>query len=114
MANTQGFDSTETNYDAQIEWGYQKKTLSLSRKKSVPGSSGMDLPGEKKSREVLIEKAPGKFVDWNGKNWGTNARMSPQRLFAPCPIPGKRGQVSCCYQILLSFVLQLPVSPWQN
>ena len=83
-ANTQGFDSTTTTYDAQIEWGYQKKTLSISRKKTASdsGYSGMDLPGQSKSREFLIDEAPDKFDDWLYNNWGTTA-LASARIFGP-------------------------------
>ena len=37
-ANGEGFDSTTTTYDAQIEWGYQKQTLSISRDKTASDS----------------------------------------------------------------------------
>ena len=30
-ANVGGFDSGDTSYDAQVEWGYSQKTLSISR-----------------------------------------------------------------------------------
>ncbi|KAF3190630.1 hypothetical protein TWF788_008151 [Orbilia oligospora] len=81
-ANTEGFDSSDTNYDAQIEWGYQKQALSISRKKSASGSgySGMDLPGQSKSRTFLIDNAPGKFDDWVSNNWGTTA-LASARIF---------------------------------
>ena len=84
-ANEQGFDaSDEDKYDAQIEWGYEKKTLSITRKKSVSSSgySGMDLPGTSNSRDMLIDEAPGKFDDWVSAGWGTGA-LSSARIFGP-------------------------------
>ncbi|EPS40493.1 hypothetical protein H072_5643 [Dactylellina haptotyla CBS 200.50] len=83
-ANNEGFDSTDTKYDAQIEWGYQKQTLSISRQKSASGSgySGMDLPGQTKSRTYLIDEAPDKFDDWVSNNWGTTA-LASARIFGP-------------------------------
>lgn len=61
-ANQDGFDSTTTTYDAQVEWGYQQKTLSISRDKTatVSGYSGMDLPNQADSRKMLINDAPDK------------------------------------------------------
>lgn len=32
-ANEEGFDISDTNYEAQVDWGYNKMTLSLSNKK---------------------------------------------------------------------------------
>jgi hypothetical protein len=50
LANAQGFDINDSNYQAQVEWGYQNKTLSISNSKTdnKSGYSGMDLPFEKK------------------------------------------------------------------
>ncbi|KAF2729113.1 hypothetical protein EJ04DRAFT_77744 [Polyplosphaeria fusca] len=83
-ANGEGFDSTTTTYDAQIEWGYQKQTLSISRDKeaSDAGYSGMDLPGTSASRDMLINEAPDKFNDWLGNDWGTDT-LSVSRIYGP-------------------------------
>ncbi|KAF2418774.1 hypothetical protein EJ08DRAFT_49793 [Tothia fuscella] len=83
-AANEGFDSTTTTYDAQIEWGYQQKTLSISRKKtaSSSGYSGMDLPGTSNSRTIMINNAPDKFDDWLGNGWGTN-NLAISRLYGP-------------------------------
>lgn len=83
-ANNEGFDSTDTNYDAQIEWGYSKKTLSISNKDtySDAGYSGMDLPGKSNSRTMLIAKAPGKFENWLYNNWGTD-KLAVSRIYGP-------------------------------
>src|ERR1700709_765614 len=44
----EGFDADATTYEAQIEWGYEKQTLSIGRAKraSCAGCKGMDLPDE--------------------------------------------------------------------
>ncbi|KAF2259241.1 hypothetical protein CC78DRAFT_475961 [Lojkania enalia] len=83
-ANSQGFDSTTTTYDAQVEWGYQVQTLSISRKKSASdsGFSGMDLPGKKDSQEMLIDEAPDKFDDWLYNDWGTDT-LDVSRIYGP-------------------------------
>jgi hypothetical protein len=83
-ANNDGFDAGDVKYEAQVEWGYQKQTLSISRKKDVAESTNreMDLPGESNSRAVLIDKAPDKFDDWQGNNWGTS-RLAESRIFGP-------------------------------
>ncbi|PMD50970.1 uncharacterized protein K444DRAFT_706710 [Hyaloscypha bicolor E] len=73
-ANNEGFDSDTTKYDAQIEWGYQKLTLSISR--------GMDLPGTSRSRTLMINDAPDKFDNWLFNNWGTDA-LAVSRIFGP-------------------------------
>jgi hypothetical protein len=84
QANADGFDENDTAWDAQIEWGYQKQTLSISRKKSATksGYSGMDLPNQSDSRSLLINDAPDQFDDWNGNGWGTNL-LASSRIFGP-------------------------------
>jgi hypothetical protein len=83
-ANNDGFDSSNVKYEAQVEWGYQKQTLSISRKKNVEEStnSEMDLPGESKSRAMLIDEAPDKFDNWQVNNWGTSM-LEESRIFGP-------------------------------
>jgi len=83
-ANGEGFDSTTTTYDAQIEWGYTQQTLSISRQKtgSDSGYSGMDLPNQSNSRTMMISNAPDKFDDWLYNNWGTDT-LAISRLYGP-------------------------------
>lgn len=83
-ANNEGFDSSDTNYDAQVEWGYQQQTLSISRQKTGSGSgySGMDLPGTSASRTMMINNAPDKFDNWLSPHWGTDT-LAISRLFGP-------------------------------
>lgn len=82
-----GFDSSDSaDWDAQIEWGYSAKTLSISRKKTATiksGYSGMDLPSDRDSRQMLVDKAPSKFENWGGvKNWGTDL-LAESRIYGP-------------------------------
>lgn len=83
-ANNDGFDATDAKYDAQVEWGYQKQTSSVSRKKTATGSgnSRTDLPGTNESRAMLIDKAPNKFDNYGSRNWGTGA-LATSRIFGP-------------------------------
>jgi hypothetical protein len=82
-ANHDGFNASEGKYDAQVEWGYQKQTLSISRKKSADFmTSGMDLPGELSSRSILIEEAPTKFDNSVHNKWGTGM-LANSRVFGP-------------------------------
>lgn len=50
-ANKEGFDISDTNYEAQVDWGYEKMTLSLSNKKKekmmvtmIWSSQGVKMP----------------------------------------------------------------------
>ncbi|MEC0232068.1 hypothetical protein [Paenibacillus alba] len=84
LANQEGFNSGDTGYEAQIEWGYQKKTLSITRNKtgSKSGYSGMDLPNQSDSRSLLINNAPDKFNNWVSSGWGTS-KLSSSRIYGP-------------------------------
>lgn len=74
MANHEGFDIKDTNYEAQIDWGYQNMTLSLSRKKdySNSGYEKLQLPEKKDAIKMLKSEMPGKEQDWLYKDWGKN------------------------------------------
>ncbi|KAK3935790.1 hypothetical protein QBC46DRAFT_453219 [Diplogelasinospora grovesii] len=89
LAAVDGFDSSEnSDYDAQVEWGYQELTLSISRKKKEKAAdwdipAGIDLPDELKSQRLLIDNAPKKFNNWGGiKDWGTEALVK-SRIYGP-------------------------------
>jgi hypothetical protein len=83
-ANDDGFNAGNAKYEAQVEWGYQKQTLSVSRKKRVAGSGniGMDLPGTSDSSKMLIDNAPNKFDNWRSNKWGTDT-LAVSRIFGP-------------------------------
>lgn len=69
-----GFDSTEVDYEAQVDWGYSKQTLSFSNSKmcSRSGYTGMDLMDKPDSIDELTSHSPGKFENWLSPNWGTD------------------------------------------
>ncbi|MCH8622044.1 hypothetical protein [Undibacterium sp. TS12] len=83
-ASADGFDSSEKNYEAQIEWGYQKKTLSISNTKtdSKSGYSGMDLPSSSDSRSLLKKNIPGKMDNWQYSGWG-KSMLDNSRKYGP-------------------------------
>ncbi|GAU79240.1 hypothetical protein [Fusibacter sp. 3D3] len=72
LAASEGFDAGEDDYEAQMDWGYSKQTLSFSNTKTFKDDdySGMDLPNLKDSIKVAVNEAPGKFENWQYKNWG--------------------------------------------
>lgn len=84
QANQEGFDSTDTNYEAQVEWGYANKTLSISTKKTgkKSGYSGMELPSASHSRDMLIDKIPGKLDRWLYDGWGEDM-LDDSRKYGP-------------------------------
>lgn len=85
LAAAEGFRASDTNYEAQVDWGYEKQTLSITRKKliSKSGYEGMELPTRKDSRKWTIDEAPGKFVDWVDNDWGTDHLEDVHKPFGP-------------------------------
>lgn len=71
-ADAAGFDSSDTNYDAEVDWGYAKQTLSFSNEKShsASGYSGTAMPSSSTGLSWLVNEIPGKLQDWNADNWG--------------------------------------------
>ena len=72
LANKEGFDISDTNYEAQVDWGYEKMTLSLSnnKKESNKDYDDMELPNKKAAIKILKDNMPGKLENWSGSNWG--------------------------------------------
>lgn len=71
-ANKAGFDKSDDNYDAQVDWTYDKQTLSFANKKdsSAKGLSGTSLPSASDALDLVVDKIPGKLEDTRSKNWG--------------------------------------------
>lgn len=86
IAMQDGFDNSNPKYEAQVEWGIEKKTLSISRAKQVKedsvGKKDMDMPGEAESRDLLSNEAPDKFNDWSSDSWGKGL-LKDAVLFGP-------------------------------
>lgn len=83
-ANQAGFDSSDTNYDAQVDWTYGKQTLSFANKKSASASglSGTSLPAASTALTLVVDQIPGKLEDWNTKNWGKDT-LKASRAHGP-------------------------------
>lgn len=81
LANKEGFDYSDTNYDAQVDWGYNNMTLSISRKKEISnkGYKDLELPKKKYGIKILKANMPGKEKDWIAKNWGTSLIESSEK-----------------------------------
>jgi len=94
VANKDGFGGgRDSKYEAQVEWGYERMTLSISRDKKVAQAQGQveigsvgsaSLPDEaQKIAEMLVKEAPDKFDDDGGvKGFGTTA-LKKGRVFGP-------------------------------
>ncbi|MFC7216962.1 hypothetical protein ACFQLX_02060 [Streptomyces polyrhachis] len=83
-ANAAGFDSSDTNYDAEVDWGYAKQTLSFSNEKShsASGYSGTSMPSSSTGRTWLVNDIPGKLQDWRSTGWGKTT-LSASRAHGP-------------------------------
>ncbi|MFB5762876.1 hypothetical protein [Paenibacillus medicaginis] len=83
LANKEGFDASDDNYEAEIDWGYGKQTLSFSNTKKVStNTAGTHLPSEQESLELLLDKPPGKLEKWSSKGWGEE-KLSQSRVHGP-------------------------------
>jgi hypothetical protein len=84
IAAEDGFDSATTIYEAQVDLGYKKKTLSANRDELHPDSEhdAMDLPSEEHSRKMLTEYAPEKFDNWVEKQEVTD-KLKESRIYGP-------------------------------
>ncbi|MFJ5274740.1 hypothetical protein [Streptomyces sp. NPDC088358] len=83
-ANTAGFSSNDTNYDAEVDWGYSKQTLSFSNEKShsASGYSGTALPSVSTGLGWVVGDIPGKLEDWSSSNWGKTT-LQASRVHGP-------------------------------
>ena len=80
-----GFTASSSNkYEAQVEWGYEKMTLSVSRSKKVPaaGIGSMSQVDLDLARKMLIDEAPDKFNDSAGDGWGKRL-LRESRMYGP-------------------------------
>ncbi|WP_128895680.1 hypothetical protein [Longirhabdus pacifica] len=93
LSASENFTLDDDNYEAQVDWGYEKQTLSISRKKIIEenGYDGMELPTRKDSRDWTIEEAPGKFENWTTKNWGTDLLEQVDKPYGPVSAKKKTG-----------------------
>ncbi|MEH7152412.1 hypothetical protein V7095_18820 [Bacillus thuringiensis] len=84
VARKDGFDSNTDSYKTEIDWGFEKKTLSISNEKSysAKGYGILDLPNEQAAQNMLIEKLPGKMNKWLYTNWGEEM-LKHSRIYGP-------------------------------
>lgn len=83
LANQEGFDESDDNYEAEIDWSYSKQTLSFSNTKKVSTNVvGVALPSEQDALELLLDKLPGKLKNWTSSNWGKK-KLTASRAYGP-------------------------------
>ncbi|MFF0739339.1 hypothetical protein ACFYVL_02965 [Streptomyces sp. NPDC004111] len=83
-ANAAGFSSSDTNYKAEVDWGYGKQTLSFSneKKRSAGDYPGTSLPSGDTGRGWLVNDVPGKLKDWKSAGWGAG-KLGASRAHGP-------------------------------
>ncbi|RAI94470.1 CYTH domain-containing protein [Paenibacillus pabuli] len=83
LANQEGFDASDDNYEAEIDWGYGKQTLSFSNTKKVDtNATGVQLPSQQEALSMLLDKLPGKLKNWSSSNWGKQ-QLTASRAYGP-------------------------------
>lgn len=90
-ANAAGFDSSDTNYEAEVDWGYGKQTLSFSNTKKVKASTGLTLPSASKALELLVKEIPGKLEKTRSNGWGKDT-LKKSRVHGPIEVTKYAGE----------------------
>lgn len=78
QAQAEGFDSSDTNYEAQVDWSYRRQVLSFAntKKESSTAYSGTSLPDASTGLQLLVDRIPGKLKDWKSSGWGKETLKS--------------------------------------
>jgi hypothetical protein len=89
QAAADGFDDTEQkDYNPQVEWGFERQTLSFTRKKETKAKGGeLDLPAVGELRSLAVREIPGKLDRVKSPGW---ARQLLVKAHAFGPVLGKR------------------------
>lgn len=94
-ANHEGFDASDTNYDAQIDWCYHTRTLDLAadKKTLTENYDGLGMPDDDASREMVLraDKLPGKLGKWRPDDWAAT-RLHDARVHGPVVESAYHGQ----------------------
>lgn len=87
-AANDGFDGSEDDYSAQIDWGYESQTLSFSDvKQGSDEYTGLQLPDQEDAIDLAINNMPGKLNKWLYKGWA-KGQLNSSVLHGP--YSGKR------------------------
>lgn len=66
-----GWDSSETGYEYQVDWGYEKQTLSINKSKELSQQTPIQLPSPEQARSLSVQFMPGKLEKWGIQYLGT-------------------------------------------
>jgi hypothetical protein len=95
MATNDGFNST-TRFEAQVEIGYHKQTLSISHDEKHPDKDfdreKLELPLAKYSSEILASNAPEKLAEWLAQNSNPDTdHLAASRVYGPVLVERFKG-----------------------
>ncbi|MBB6734554.1 hypothetical protein [Cohnella zeiphila] len=92
-AAADGFDADEEDYEAQVDWGYSTQTLSFSNDKDEEksGYDGMELPDADDSRDMAVDRLPGKMEDLNSDDWAKDI-LKDAHIYGPVSAKRSIGQ----------------------
>jgi hypothetical protein len=84
QAEADGFAADPDEYEAQVEWGPRRKTLSISKKVELApeGSDPLDLPGEQRSRALSAASIPARLEEQMSPVAVSNV-LAEAHLFGP-------------------------------
>lgn len=84
-ATQENFDAAENDYEPELEWGYQKQTLTFANEKRArdAGMQDLNLPLAKETQKLATgEKMPDKLRHWKKKGWVKRV-LSSARVYGP-------------------------------
>ncbi|WP_226000728.1 hypothetical protein [Paenibacillus sp. BJ-4] len=90
QANKEGFDASDDNYEAEVDWGYSKQTLSFSNDKKTSASKGLTLPSPDQALKQLLDHLPGKLQNWKDSNCGKKT-LADSRVRGPVQVSKYEG-----------------------
>jgi len=88
-ASADGFHANESDYAAQVEWGFTKETLSFTRKKEFKAkhTAELALPSEAELQLLAIQEIPGKLDRAQAPGWARGI-LTTGHVYGP--VLGKR------------------------
>jgi hypothetical protein len=89
QAARDGFDADEKDYDAELEWSFEKETLTFTNPRKFGGFTGgtFSLPSPSTARALAVQAIPGKLKRFNEEGWAEGVLSSAQ-VYGP--VEGRR------------------------
>ena len=84
-AAQEGFGAAERDYEPELEWGYEKQTLTFANEKQAKGGKAhtLQLPAVEEAQKLVAgANLPGKLRHWKEDGWAKHI-LSSARLYGP-------------------------------